>query len=200
MGARRGYAAALLAVAGGGALALVAAAPGWVVATNREVGYDTTFGGSQVAPGLVACALVALAGAVAVIASRGWARRVVGMLLGVIGLVVAGLPLRVVLDPAGAVRSPLAAVTGGTGAAIRVVEVAWWWPGLAAVGGLLVLAGAAATVVRSDAWPVMAARYDAPAGSRRRGAAAADPWALLDRGEDPTLDPAPAEPSPDLPQ
>lgn len=186
MDARREYTLALSGLAGGGALALAVAQATWVEATSAEVSYDTAFPGSEVAPGLVACALVAMAGAVGVVATRGIGRRLVGGILALVGLVVAALALHVLVSPAQVVRHPLGLVTGGEATA-RVVGVSWGWCLLALLGGLAVLAGGVLTVARGSRWSVMAARYDTPAGRRR--AAAPDAWTQIDRGEDPTLDP-----------
>jgi uncharacterized membrane protein (TIGR02234 family) len=199
MDARREYTLTLCGLAGGGALALAAAQAGWVVATSSEVGYDTAFHGTEVAPAVVACALVALAGAVGVIATRGIGRRIVGVVLALVGLVVVATSVAVVIDPRSAVRHPLSLVAGGgSGTAPHVVSFAWWWCLLAVLGGFAVLGGAVLTAVRGTRWPVMAARYDAPSGARR--AATPDAWTQLDRGEDPTVDPGTATSGPDLAQ
>ncbi len=186
MDARREYTLALVGLAGGGALVLAVAQATWVEATNAEVTYDTAFRGSEVATGLVACALVAVAGAVGVIAARGVVRRLVGGILALVGLVVAALAVHVLVSPEQAVRHPLGLVTGGD-ATPRVVGVSWWWCLLALLGGLAILAGGLLTVVRGRRWSVLADRYDTPAGRRR--VAAPDAWTQIDRGEDPTLDP-----------
>jgi uncharacterized membrane protein (TIGR02234 family) len=199
MDPRREYAIALAGLAGGGALALAVAQATWVVARTREAGFDTPFPGSRLAVGLVACSLVAMAGAVAVVATRGLARRVVGGLLAVAGANVVWAALSVLVRPASAVGEPLAAVTGGASAgAPHVVSLAWWWCLLALVGGVAVVTAGALAAARGGRWAVMAARYDGPSGSRRTSAP--DAWSLLDRGEDPTVDPGPAPTAPDLQQ
>jgi uncharacterized membrane protein (TIGR02234 family) len=185
----REYVLALCLLAGGAALALVAAQATWVTATEPEVGYVSGFKGSEVAPAMVAFALVALAGGVAVIATRGWVRRVVGGLLAVAGLVVVAGPVSVLADPAGAVRHPLALVSGGADTVPREVSVAWWWCALAALGGVCVVAGALLTVWHGSRWATMASRYDAPAGRSRSAARTPDAWTQLDQGLDPTFDP-----------
>lgn len=161
----------------------------WVTATPAGTRFATALTGTDLAPVAVTCALVAVAGAVAVVATRGLGRRLVGVLLVAVALVLVGGPLQVLADPAGAARRPLAVLADGAAVAPRSASVAWWWCALAAVGGLAVLTGAALTVARSAGWPVMSARYDAQAGPRRTPRAAADDWARLDRGEDPTVDP-----------
>ncbi len=192
---RRTYLLALVGLAGGGALALVVAQASWVAATESAVGYATSFRGTDVAAAVVACGLVAMAGAVGVIATRGVSRRVVGSILLLVGLVLVALPLEVLLDPAGAVRHPLSLVAGGADTAPRTISVSWWWCVLAAAGGLAVVAGAVTTVLRSSGWPVMAARYERSGAVRAGSAARADAWTQLDHGLDPTVDP-----TPDLPE
>ena len=185
MDARREYTLALTGLAGGGALALAVAQATWVVARRSDAGFDTSFAGRAIAGGLVACTLVAMAGAVAVLASRGLVRRAVGVLLAGVGAVVVWSAAAVLLGPAGAVRGPLAAVTGGASAAApHVVSLAWWWCLLAVGGGLVVLAAGVVTALRGSRWPVMAARYDGPAGSRRKAAPDAVVAARPGRGPD----------------
>jgi len=184
----RGYVAVLAALAGGGALALVAAQAVWVRATGAGDGFQTPFTGAELATGQVACALVAMAGAVAVIATRGVGRRLVAVVLTVVGVVLVVGPVRVLAEPAGAARHPLALVTGGAQGLPRSVALAWWWPLLAVVGGVSVVTGAVLTVLRGGGWPVMAARFESPARAGSRALAPGDAWARLDRGEDPTVD------------
>jgi uncharacterized membrane protein (TIGR02234 family) len=198
MHTRREYTLAVLGLACGGALAVVVAQAEWVVATSRDAGYDTAFRGSDVAPGLVACALVALAGSVGVLGTRGLGRRIVGGVLAVVGVVVIATALRVVLDAAVAVRHSLSVVTGSRSVTPDIVSLSWWWCLLAALGGFAVLVAGILTGLHGGRWPVMAGRYDAPSDARR--GAAVDPWALLDRGEDPTVDPGTAMADPDLQQ
>jgi hypothetical protein len=124
--------------------------------------------GTTAPPGLTGLALVAAAGIAAVVATSGVARRVVGVLLGVAGLVV------VVVAAIGVAS---ATPPGG--------------PLLALGGGLLLAAAGAFTVVREPRLARLGARY-AAAGSR---GAPADPdraaWMALDEGRDPTDDPPP---------
>lgn len=199
MDARREYTTALVGLAGGGALALAVTQAGWVVARTSDVGFDTTFRGTEVAAPVVACGLVAMAGAVGLLATRRSVRRLVGGVLALVGVVVTVIAVRVLVDPSSAVLHPLSQVTGGASAAtVHIVSLAWWWCLLAAAGGLTVAAAGILTVVRSGRWAVMGTRYDGPAGGRR--VATPDAWTRLDRGEDPTVDPGPATASPDLQQ
>jgi len=186
--ARRSYTAAVGSLAAGGAVALAVAQANWVTTASAGVGFSTSFTGSELAPAMVACALASMAGAVAVVATKGLVRRLIGVVLAVVAVVIVAAPLRVLVDPTGASTSSLSLVAGGATAAARPATAAWWWCLLAAAGGVTALCGAALTVLRGSGWPVMAARFESPAGGRARGSAAVDAWTQLDRGQDPTVD------------
>jgi hypothetical protein len=182
---RRQLAVVVLACAAGAVLALVAAARPWAVelavrpAPLPDLRTERT-GGDRY-PWLPALAWVGLAGAGAVLATRGTVRRLLGGLL--------------MLAGAGVV----AGAAGGAGAGGSPV-----WPVLAGLGGLAVVAAGAAAVLRGSRWPAMSARYERPASSPepptpepaapgpavadREGPAARPEllWDALDRGEDPT--------------
>ncbi|MFV2022112.1 Trp biosynthesis-associated membrane protein [Micromonospora sp. LOL_023] len=156
--------------------------------------------GAQELPWLPALALVGLAGAGAVLATRGTPRRLVGGLLAVVGMVLAGSGLAV-----------LTGVLPLAGSATAATSTPAGWPALAVLAAALLLAGGAVTAVRSGGWPAMGARYERPATAARRGrpaepTAAADTvgssatvgrrstldaWSAFDRGEDPTADDGP---------
>jgi hypothetical protein len=135
--------------------------------------------GAGLLPWLPALAVVALAGGGAVLATRGAARRLVGVLLLALGAAVA----------AGGGYGLVAALDG---------EVSRQWPALCLVGGVLAAGGGVLTALRGAAWPAMGARYERPArraADPRAGEAATGPvtgrhttqaWDALDRGEDPT--------------
>ncbi len=120
---------------------------------------------------------VARAGGVAVLASRGWGRIPVGAALMVAGGGTAWLATEAIRD-----TDTLAYEATGTGGVIApiaypVAETPWVW--ITLVASLLLLATGVYTCVRGPSWPALGGRYDAP---QRRD----DPWAALDRGEDPT--------------
>jgi uncharacterized membrane protein (TIGR02234 family) len=136
-----------------------------------------------------ALAVVALAGVVAVLATRGIARRAVGGVLAVAGVVLA---VRAVLA-AGAVgdgraRSLLAAhrrsvdVTG-LHASVTTHAV---WPALTVVGALLIVAGGGLVAWRGAQWQAMSRRYEAPDPEQESARTATTMWTALDRGHDPT--------------
>ncbi len=196
------YAAALVLDALGAGGALLIASRDWqTVVTPR----GRPFPGADVLPlsgrtidaAPTALALVALAGVVAVLATRGLARRVIGAL--------------VVLAGAGMIwRSALAVSAVGASRARSLVRLKHprvslsstvvphvtahaVWGVLSLVCGALALLGGVLVAARGGSWGTMSARYDAP-GTRRRvdGAevarhkAEAALWGALDRGEDPT--------------
>jgi hypothetical protein len=146
----------------GSALAWFAATRTWnEILTHRVAPLPPatqTQTGGEVLPGLPALAVVGLAGAGAVLATRGLVRRLVGVLLMLAGLGLAG------------------------GGLVGLGEADTAWPVLCAAAGLLVMAGGLYTVARGQYWPHMGTRYE-----RSAPAARTEPWEALDRGEDPTL-------------
>ncbi len=175
----------------GAGLALFALSRVWSVQVTARPGLSdlrTARTGGGELPWLPALALVALAGAGALLATRGTARRAVGVLLAVVGVATAvgTVAARAGLDPgaagAGATLWPVACVLGAA-----AVTVGGWW-----------------TVRHGHRWPAMGARYERPATRRATAAEtrAASPepaavdqpradtrdvWDALDRGEDPTV-------------
>jgi uncharacterized membrane protein (TIGR02234 family) len=175
----------------GAGLALFAATRVWSVQVIARPGLSdlrtARTGGAEV-PWLTALALVALAGAGALLATRGVLRRVLGVLLLLAGAGTA----------AGAVagRAALDAGAAGTGAVV--------WPVACVAGGAAVMLGGWWTVRHGHRWPALGARYERPATAvpATRPAASVDDqagvdadqagvdtrvaWDALDRGEDPT--------------
>lgn len=169
MSPRREFTLVVLGCLAGAGLALFAATRTWAVeVTPRPAPLPplrTAQTGANLMPWLPALAVVALAGAGALPATRRAARTAVGVLL-------LGAGLGIVTG-------------GGLGLAADVTAV---WPGLCLAGGLAVTAAAAGAVVRGHRWPAMGTRYEragrAPATSR--AATITELWDALDRGEDPT--------------
>ncbi|WP_410810910.1 Trp biosynthesis-associated membrane protein [Micromonospora sp. 067-2] len=132
--------------------------------------------GAALLPWLPALALVTLAGGGAVLATRGRLRRLLGVLLGALGVAVA----------AGGGYGLVADLDG---------VVSRQWPALCLLGGLLAVAGGGWTALRGGGWPAMGARYERRSTSTEGAQAPAGPvtgrrtteaWDALDRGEDPT--------------
>ncbi|GAA0557752.1 hypothetical protein GCM10010172_45980 [Paractinoplanes ferrugineus] len=171
---RRLYPLTVLASLAGSALALYAITRTWsvhVIPRPGMSGLRESRTGTDVQPWVTGLAVVALAGTGALLATSGWARRALGVLLSLAGLgvTIGAIAGRVGLDPG-------SAGAGGT-----------LWPVGCAAGGLIVLAGGLSTLARGHEWPGMSARYErkpvatAPAPADHRAA-----WDALDRGDDPT--------------
>jgi uncharacterized membrane protein (TIGR02234 family) len=197
--AKRQYGYTLLIGAVGAGLTLLALRAQWAQAvftpqkplSAQVVGVS----GTDLVPLAEALALATLAGLVAVIATKGLARRIVGALIALFGAGTGAAALTavsaatVVSVAAGKVASPESAALSGTaagsttsgasgGGAIvvgdsvgRAIMSGTPWQAAVIVGALLIFAAGLATALRGQDWPVMSARYDAP-GSR--AAAAAD--------------------------
>lgn len=157
--------AIILCLVGAG-LALYAATRTWAVdVTVRPAPLPELRTPHDGGPWLSALAVVGLAGAGAVVATRGQMRRAVGVLLTGVGL----------------------ALTVGGALGLRD---SGGWPTLCMIGGIAVLTAGGMTVTKAGSWPQMGARYrrDRPAPAAQDGSvASAQAWDALDRGEDPTV-------------
>jgi hypothetical protein len=158
----------VLGCAAGAGLALWAGSRVWQVTTRPGVAplpprqVDVT--GIALTPWLGALGWVALAGAGALLATRGAGRLAVGGLLAAAGLGIAG--------------------AGAVGLSVRNGVVAPMWPVLAVLGGAAVAMVGVVTLRRGRAWPAMGSRYER--AGRTPAADGAGLWEALDRGEDPT--------------
>jgi uncharacterized membrane protein (TIGR02234 family) len=179
------------------ALALWGASRGtWLTATwdvplrGRVV---VTADGADTEPVLVPWALLALAAIGGLLATSGWGRRAVGVIVGVAGL---WALLRAVSGLAAPAPGLLPASARQAGRAVGV-EVTPVWPLLAALGGLLLLVVGAVVAARGSAMPRLGARYDAPTGKGRARPVDEDRslWEALDAGEDPTTGPPAPDPA-----
>jgi uncharacterized membrane protein (TIGR02234 family) len=198
---RVGFAAALLLDLLGGGAALLVSARAWQtvrVPRERPLADEVLHvSGRTLDAAPTALALVALAGVVAVLATRGTARRVVGGVLVVTGAL---LVWRAVVDLAAMgvhraldlVRSHHPAA-GIDSAATAHVSVAAAWAVLTVIAGALVLASGAWVAAAGHTWWSMSARYDAPSprpapqdAADARARADATLWKALDAGDDPT--------------
>lgn len=209
---RRPLAYAVLLCLAGAGLAVFAATRTWaaeVIARPAPLPpIRLTRTGSDLLPWLPALALVGLAGAGAVLATRGLARRIVGGLVLLVGAAIAFGAGSGLLDPAATGVDP---ATGGDLVTDSTGPV---WPLLCGIGGLALAAGGTWTLARGQRWPAMGARYERgadPAGPDPTTAGAVDrrtdgggpppsgtapqsggrdlieSWDALDRGEDPTI-------------
>jgi uncharacterized membrane protein (TIGR02234 family) len=167
---------AVMACAVGAGLALLAATRTWLVQVTPRAAplppLTVERTGVDVSPWLSALALVGLAGAGALIAVRGRARALLGVLLLASGAaVVAG---------------------GGHGAAVAQSRYAAW-PVLCVLGGGLVGYAGLRALLRGSSWPELGSRYERPVAEPVETLEPGGPsrsdvamWDALDRGEDPT--------------
>ncbi len=156
---RRELALVVLATAAAGVLCLWAVSrTWWVDVVVRPDPLPVERVASRGWSGLTACAVVALAGAGALLATRRWERRLVGLVL---------------------VGSGLALAIGGLWALLSGANVIG--PLLAATGGLVVVGCGGLVATRGSDWPTMGSRYE------RFSPKKDDLWGALDQGEDPTL-------------
>jgi uncharacterized membrane protein (TIGR02234 family) len=144
---RRSFAVALLLGLAGAGLAIFGATRTWSMQVIVRPGLPelrTARTGADDFPLLVGLALVALAGAGALLATRGVVRRVVGGLLAVVGagVIVQTLTGRIGLD------------VGRAGAGATT------WPIVCLLGGAMIVAGGVAAAAQGHRWPTMGARYE----------------------------------------
>lgn len=185
-------------MASAGAVAVGVSRP-WVEATATVPGLPplaVTVTGGDIAPLAGALGLVLLASFGAVLATRGRARKVVGLLIVACAVTV----LVVTLHP-GATEGVVQERLAGKGwvAAGNYVASTQLWRWVTLIGGAGCLAAGVLVVRAGAAWPTMGKRYDAPAPAGTGVTVAAEPfgdesdneealWRALDEGRDPTRD------------
>jgi uncharacterized membrane protein (TIGR02234 family) len=133
-----------------------------------------TQNGADVSSALVPLAVLALAAVAAVLAIGGWARRVVGVLIGVAGAAtvwagVTGLPAVFDTHPIGYPRSQVL-----------------FGHGFAVLAGLLLVAAAVLVVREAARMPRMGGNYQTPSAAKRRRDPDTELWQALSEGHDPT--------------
>ena len=182
-------AVAVVGTAAGGGLALLAAGRVWAVATVTPVGGASQHlqaTGRQAESGLAACAVACLALAVALLASSGWLRRLVGLtaVMASAATVATAVAAR---NRAGSAVSSHA--FGVQASAVHPHTNSWWL--LAVVGGLIALVSAGVAVAGRGRDRALGTKYDAPEAKPRPAATGPDAvWDDLDRGHDPTAEKA----------
>lgn len=173
---RREFVVTLVLLLVGAALVLLAGTQTWISGggSGPDPMTDHVQGNSG-ASAARALGLVALAAVLGVPATRGWLRRIVGALLGLVGLGTVASSL--------VFRATVGYVVPGDGTVPVPQTVSpTLWPYVSVLGGVLITVVGVLTAVRGQRWPGMGARYDAPA----KRPSADDTWSALDRGEDPT--------------
>lgn len=165
MNPRRQLTLTVLAGVAGGGLAWYAATRVWWTEVVRHAPFpDKTIehDGTDLAAWVLPLAIVGLAGALALVATKGAARAVVSVLIAVSGL---------------------GALAGGV---YGLAEHAGAWPVATALGGVLVLVAGGSALRSGRSWPHMSSRYERPAKAAPVSDDPATLWNALDRGEDPT--------------
>lgn len=183
----------LLLVVGAGAGLLVATRTWQTLTVSRQAPLgdlivDVT--GRKIDAAPTALFLVALAGVVAVIATGGVWRRLVGLILVAAGAVTVWRSIagrsglsgsrawQVVTDKLPSVGQANDSISVSTGSV---------WPVLSAVCGALILAAGVLATWRGGAWSGMSRRYEnAPTPEDEAARANVSLWNALERGDDPT--------------
>jgi uncharacterized membrane protein (TIGR02234 family) len=175
----------VLLLALGGASTLVASALPWVrLRIDSDLGTQAvTVSGASLVPLAPAAGVVALAGCLAALTAGRWGRRLVGVLVVLVGALALVQAVATALQLVARARSWWA-VEVGVGPAASASAATTPWPWLAVLGLLVTLAAGVLVLARGSAWSGLSRRYEAPAA-----ATSGDAWTALDRGEDPTLDP-----------
>lgn len=172
----RGQALTGLAVAG--ALLLLAGSRPWAhyvvhVGQGPRVSRAAQDGAADLSS---AAGLLFLAGVGGVVASRGLARRIVGLLIATIAAITA---VAVVLHHTSPPDSTLRAL-----GAVRTDASAW--PYVAVVGAVIGVLSGLLVATQGQRWASMGSRYE----SGKQPARPQDQWGALDQGIDPTIGPA----------
>jgi uncharacterized membrane protein (TIGR02234 family) len=170
----------------GGAVALIGSGQPWWRAAGE--GVVLKFSGTQATGGLSqALAIVALAGTLLMLALRNRGRRIIGALLVLVGVGLAGVGGGLGMRPsADAIGSQV------HGVSLADTLSATIWPWIFVVSGVLVTVGAMLTMITAGTWPSRSDRFR-PGSSRSEAPASDDPaelWKAMDAGVDPTADPS----------
>jgi uncharacterized membrane protein (TIGR02234 family) len=196
---RRGLLVGLLGGLAAGGLALLGASRPWARAEIAAAGVPSSTvetAGTSAVPWVGALALVVVAGALALIPTGGLVRRTIGVLilLAAAGTAVGALAAGPAIDDElreDIAHSPASGGVDDAAVAESADRPAWRW--LCVGAGVAGAAVGALVVGRSQRWPTMGSRYDAPGRQRDDSAAprdedteGADLWRELDEGRDPT--------------
>ena len=157
---------------------LIIASFTWATAVVNVLGgagtREVTAAGNAVVPTVVSLSIVALAGALAILALKGWARQVIGVLIVVLAVVIEISVVRFAMNPM---------VESGNDT-VSSVALNPWWIVVMFLALMMVISGLI-TVGSSRAWSEMSAKYE---GEAVRKESALSPWDALNAGQDPTSD------------
>ncbi len=181
--------ATVLAAAAVAALVIVfASSRSWAAVT---VGRRLPFGplhvqltGRTEFPALNGLAVVALLITVLVLVTGGWARRVLGLLLVLVGGSAGWYAARGLASLGSSRLRELLGDRLSQGSGLIELHRHRSWAVLTLLAAVLLVLAGVVLVLRAGRWQVgMSARYAAPAAVAESN----DPWRRLDRGEDPTI-------------
>lgn len=193
MTSRRELQVAVLLCLLGAGLVLFAAGRPWVQYTDLAPltidAVRTSVRGSHIVPGAQALGYVGLAGVVALAATRGVGRLLVGVLvlasgIGVVALVGHALADGILVRGLEAAGFSCVPSCHGFREARRTGS---WAVAAALLGGVLLALSGLLVAVRGRRWASLSASYELPAaGAPKAPATDKGVWDALDRGEDPT--------------
>lgn len=187
MTSRRAYLAVLAGCVVSGAVVLIASGRVWGRAALTTVTGSidrVSATGHAIEPALPALGIALLVLTAGIIASRGWLRRLVGLIVVFVGGSAVALAIASRSDVGGELRHQTFAV-----AQSAVPAHTSGWAVVTALAGVVAVGCGALTVVVGAHWPALGARYDAAGARGARGDSevrAMSEWDALDRGEDPT--------------
>jgi uncharacterized membrane protein (TIGR02234 family) len=179
-GRRRFAGLALLGVVVG--VALLAWSQPWFVLT---LDVEHVARGDVASPALPPLALATLAAGAALALAGAVFRRILAVLIALLGVCVLAVSILSLSDPVAASMTVVSDATGivGEGAADLVQAVAvTGWPWVAVGAGIAQILVALGILVSAGSWPAQSRRYSS---SR---VAAGEPWDALSDGADPTAD------------
>jgi uncharacterized membrane protein (TIGR02234 family) len=188
----RGLTAAATGCVVAGVVVAITAGRAWLRFTVVEAplpDIQATSNGHAVASATMPLALVVLAGAVALPATRRLGRRLTGVLLVLAGLGIVVSCVHVLAAPGSVAAVQAGRVAGRTGVRASMVSVAPW-PWLALIGGVLAMLVGSVALRGSAGWPAMGRRFEAGRPDSPQAAAEASAvsmWDRLDHGDDPTV-------------
>lgn len=194
-GAAPGLLRALAALAAGSVLAFVAFGQPWVTLTVRQAGLPAavqTVTGRDLDQAAGALPVLLLALVLAVWATGGWLRRVIGAVVVLVSLDVLVAAVR---GAPGLLPTDLPARYGLTG--VATYDTTLWWL-VAAAGALAALVAGVLILAHRGRWARMTGRYERRSGrtrstQQRTGQRSA--WDQLDAGTDPTEPTDPTDPA-----
>jgi uncharacterized membrane protein (TIGR02234 family) len=188
----RSFLVALLLDVVGAAVILLVATRTWQTVTVLRPGQPAIVDdirGRTLDAGPTGLAVAALAAVVAVVATRGLLRRLVGLALAALGVVAVWLSVDASLRLSVS-RARALVAQAHPGSALGSLHVATHsaWALASALGGLLIAAAGSFVMWRGHRWLAMSTRYEAPAADDETARARRDVsmWNALDRGDDPT--------------